>query len=212
MNTRQMVFASVGGAVLVAAVCAGCVPDSKYPVTEIEEATADEAIIGTWKVVTKSGETHFLHIGREQHRPLRSGRETPEPALMRFTLIVHSKQGGLEEPLSGRFFVSEVRGVKYANMVLPLEVSDNEPQPAANYWIVRYETDGHELRVRGMDIRAAARAIEQGFVEGTVERRDNKLRRVTLLASGETLREFFASEAASDLFPESNQTVYTRVR
>jgi len=191
----------------------GCVPESKHPVTKASESDVDSRLLGTWTLTTENGERHFIHIGRETETPIDGSRSEPEAGLMRFTMLVFDKDHGLQAPISGRFFVSRVDELELVNLVVPFEIaSDVEQGYGPGYWICRYEVDDDRLRFSGMDFKRAAGAVEQGLIDGQVDRRGDSLQRVQIFSTSEELRKFLATDAGKELFRFPPPSEYTRLR
>lgn len=199
---------------LLGLVVTACVPESKNPLSDPRQSSADRRLHGVWLQQMERGEAeNYLHIGSEAERPFDVSREEPEPWLMRIWLIGHQGQAKkVSKPVGLRFFTTQLGDATYVNVLFPPE-EDLKPGETQRYWFLKYQVDGDTLGVIGMEWNAAASAIENGALSGHVERDERgALKKVELYDSTETIANYLAAGGSEMLFPEKNTVRYRRVR
>ncbi len=189
---------------------AGCIPESEQPLSDISEAQQDAALHGVWTLTDERGNVQYLHIGAEAEMPLGSTAAEPEAGLMRFWLVtLEANTGRVAKPFGMRFFATQIGDDSYANAVMPFE---NQPQTAdTTYWFIKYEVDGDDLKLWGINQDAVAGAIDVGQLQGTVEREDGRVQKVLLTDSSERIAAYLRDGGDAALFPD-RPGVYHRVR
>ena len=205
-------IATLIAGLLVTFLCAGCIPESENPISPLEDAAQEAGLYGIWRMEDEAV-VRYVHIGAEGERGVPRTVE-PQRGLMRMWVVTHRKDDDrtvLEQPFSMRFFVSQAGNNHYMNTVTPFDdaASDAENKPP-KFFFVKYELEGSQLTLCGMDFQAAAAAIGDGQLGGTVTRDGKDIKSVQLTGTSEQLREYLASEGASKLFPEKSRVTLRR--
>ena len=159
-----------------------CVPYSNQPLTPPEKDTVDPAIFGTW-FWNEGQETGYIHIGRDEESGL----------LLVMMLSFNSAMEMDVSELSGH--TSTVNGSRYLNLrwVRPAD-------EGAGYMFVKYQVSGEKLGISIMDDDPVEKAIEQGTLQGQVNR-EKWTSSAQITAEQADLQRFLLSHD-KELFPE----------
>jgi len=188
----------LGLACLLSAV--GCsTVESVHPLSDAKTSIKDDRLVGQWIAFDpkKAANEPVAEPMDEERLTIRraEGEGTWYEA-------INPKQD--DDKLT--MFVAEIGGRRF----LSVQGKEEAPDPR-RFAIVQYEFSAKdEFRIYLMDPNLTAEAIEQGKIEGTVKREDlqpdadpnqpQQVQRVTLAASSEKLRKFFATKEGQSLF------------
>ena len=148
----------------------GC--DSKNPLSDPQTSKADERLAGVWLNRGGDGDVYY-HAGH-------AGDKFPA-CMMRVVGIKHSK-GNVEPAGEFLIFPTILEDKTYLNVVIGrddklVKSLDEKGWKAAavdNYTLYRYEFEGDNLLLYGIDEQAKQKAIESGKITGTVENNSAK--------------------------------------
>lgn len=160
---------------------AGCMVETKSPLSSPSPATFDERLIGLWAA---EGENERAEI-----------RFTPNKALPGTMNVVYSeiKKNEKKPPATLRFraWRASVGGRDYLTVV----PTDNKTKQSARQFVVFYELKGEEFRFSLMREKPVVDAIKSGAIEGSFVEQPH-LGKVVILASADRLAEFIARNHA----------------
>src|SRR5262245_45414919 len=198
MNTREM--RRRVGFFLVAWICAAlasCIP-AKEPLSDAIKSGTDKDPIGTW-VMEKEDHTRFMVIGRHELAPEEADRTIPR-GLMSYRQFTLTKEGKLGPGAgSGVFFVSRIKGERYANVFGDDVVQEAQKQgtwgyPAGTlFYPVRYRVEKNTLTICYPDKDRVRAAINNGAINGTIRGDDVEM------AGGTALADYLAREGGKSL-------------
>ncbi len=205
---RNYTMTALAGLALLATF-AGCIPESKHPLGNLQKAEQDPQLHGLWVADQSEGETLYVHIGAEPIKGL-TGGAAPEPGLMRLWAISHSSENKqVGSPDGMRFFVARVGDDQYVNLALPLDEKDTTTP--RSWWFNKYRVDGATLTTWNMDFEAVGKLIEAKKVSGTVERdSEGKLKKALITAPSDEV-EAFVKEHNSVLFPDKLKSTFHKI-
>lgn len=170
--------------------------DSKVPLSDPDKSKADERLAGVWRFEGKERQVSYYHIGR-------FGDRLPK-SVMRAVGITHTQDGEIKSAGELLIFPTTIGEKTYLNIcdgkdkqMKLLEEKGWTAKTPAFYLIFRYQITGDELVVQAMDAEAKKRAIQDGKVEGVIEK--NRFTKVFFTDTTENLAKF-VGEAGDDLF------------
>jgi hypothetical protein len=201
------------GFLLVASACAAlasCIPVGE-PLSDAAKAEADKDVVGTWVREDDAG-TRIMMIGR--HESLADGANTPvPPGVMSYERLLLTKDGRLSrEGGGGVFFVSRIKGEKYANVFDNSVVQAVQKQGSWSYptdtafYPIRYVAAKNTLTIVLPDADKVKAAINKGAIKGTVKGDDVKM------DGGKDLADYLAKEGAKGLFTDEMGEKWQRAK
>lgn len=176
---------------VLCALLAACIPESKNPLSPPNGAAADPRLEGVW-AMTKDGETAYVHIHRRNEKGhslvSTSGGEWTD-----ITLVSHEKTSGIEvahftmfPTRLGRSAFMNLRGIE-------------DGKVSKTYTLARYEVTWlGKLKIWLMSESLAADAVRSGKLRGKVKRGTD----VEITDTTERLAAFVASADHAKLFPD----------
>jgi hypothetical protein len=202
-----------GGFLLVASVSAAlssCIP-TKEPLSDALKSETDNDLIGTW-VMEKDDQIRFMVIGRHEHAPDEADQALPR-GLMAYRQFTLTKDGKLGPGAGGGvFFVSRIKGERYANVFGDDAVQEAQKQGTWGYatdtrfYLVRYRVEKNTLTFVSPDSDRVKAAINKGAIKGTI--RDDDVE----MAGGTALADFLAKEGSKSLFTEESAEKWQRAK
>lgn len=177
------------GGLLACALAGGC-DDSAVPLSEPEQARADQGLVGIWRH-KNSDETGYFHLGL-------LGGEAPK-GLLRVLTVGWSNDGELHDPGQALAFSTTLSGASYLNVVnveaeqlKKVRETGWQPDLFDAYFILKYRVEGDVLLLWPMDREAKRRAIEAGSIKGEIK--EGLVPRVRFTDASENLRQLLAAE------------------
>jgi len=186
---------------VVLAALAACIPESRHPLSPVEQARADTRLAGLWSGRLIESELDVL----VQFVPRGSGMT--DILLIADVSPDNTADAGWS---AYRMFPSRLGGRDFMN----IRLLSNDGKPAGeegeNYLLCRYrfEADGR-LGVWRLSQEAAKSAVENGKLAGEI--REGLTTDVVLTAPGADLADFFAGDAGESYFATPVGS-FTRVR
>lgn len=155
---------------LVAAILlpfSGC-DDSKFPLSDPQQAKPDARLTGLWRLQDEFGNTTYYHVG-----PL--GGKAPA-SVLRVVSVTRNKDGELQAPSQMLAFPAQVGSVSCLNVaaqeiVAPVRDNGWKPEAAHSFFLLKYQFEGNTLLLWTMDPKAKEQAITAGKIKGEIERK-----------------------------------------
>lgn len=156
MNGRFRLAGALVGALIVLVALAGCLPEAVHPLSDPDQASRDQRLLGLWSATIEDG-TLFAHF-------LSEGGSVME------IMTVSYEDDGDGEWLAFSMFASRVGDDWYMNVKPLAESGEAFDQAEQNYYLSRYEITGDgRLTVWTMTEGAVIEDIRAGKVGGVVE-------------------------------------------
>jgi hypothetical protein len=156
-------------------ICSSCIP-AKEPLSDALKSETDDELIGTW-LMEKDDHTRFMAVGRHEHAPDEVDQPLPR-GLMSYRQFTLTKDGKLGPGAGGGvFFVSRIKGEKYANVFGEEAVQVAQKQGTWGYpadtafYLVRYRLEKNTLTLVSPDGVCVKAAINKGAIKGTIRGR-----------------------------------------
>jgi hypothetical protein len=200
------------GFLLVALICtplASCIP-AKEPLGDATKAEPAKEAIGTWVRQEEEG-TRFLVIGR--HELLADEADKPVPrGLMSYQKTFLRKDGRLVRDFSGVFFLTQIKGEGYANVMDDAVVEESQKQgtwtypPDTSFYPVRYRLEKNTLTVYYPDPDKVKAAVKSGALKGMIKGDDVEM------AGGQDLADYLTKQGGKSLFPDEKAEKWQRAK
>jgi hypothetical protein len=200
------------GLLLAASVCVAltsCVP-VEHPLSDGLKSEPDKDLIGTW--VKKEGEgRRVMLIGRHRKLLDRACKLRPHGLLV-YERFLLDWDDSLGRDFDGVFFVSQIKGEKYANILNPVAVEEALGKAEWAYpttegcTLVRYRIEKNTLTIFHLDEDQVKAAIKKGTIKGRISNAD------AILEGGTALADYLAREGGKDLFSDKNSEEWRRAR
>lgn len=199
-QTRYLRFTHVLLAGL-ALVTPGCLIGSDSPVSDPDKAKADESLVGTWETTVIQPDA--AHKGLTVEKLVLPGYP---PGLMKATLNATKPDN---TPKSLVFFVSDLNGQKFANLVSE-DIKDPRHLPAwdklkaKGYGIQKYDVSGDTLKLWLERQTVLEKAIMAGKLKGKWAG-GPYYSYIQLTDTSDNLARFLASEDSKELFVKGSE-------
>jgi hypothetical protein len=200
------------GVLLLMAVCAtftSCIP-AKEPLGDAMKSVPNKEAIGTWLRQEDDG-TRIMVIGR--HELLSEEGDKPVPrGLMSYQKTFLHKDGRLVRDFNGVFFLTQIKGESYANVMDDTVAQESQKQgswtyPAdTSFYPVRYRLEKNTLTIFYPDADKVKAAIRSGAIKGMIKGDDVEM------AGGSGLAEYLAKEGGKSLFPDEKAEKWQRAK
>jgi len=183
---------------------------SVNPLTDPEKCNIDERLIGVWKEAGKD-DVSYVFIGRPWDV---KGRPDGLMVMHSTTFNADHELNWIETP--SYFFSVKVGEGQYLQCVKlssskKLTEWDGAGKRLYQFW--KYQIVADRLTLWMMDQDAAKKAIEDGVLKGTVQKKKTNITpEVTLTEPTEGLRRYLASDRSKALFPEQTKITLQRVK
>ncbi|MBI3409023.1 MAG: hypothetical protein HY040_11805 [Planctomycetes bacterium] len=191
-----------------------CVVESSHPLSDPAEAKPDARLAGQWRDPEKARSD--MYVGR----PKLAAEGLPAGVMIAHTIttfvdneVDHTAQA---------FFVTKIGNEHYLNLFDPkhcLEGSKWDGEKPSPFLLVKYVVADDRLTVWTMDLDATAKAVEDGKLKGTVQRKkaDKAGKKTTvsgvrLTVTSENLAAFLNKGGGKSLFTENSKVTYIRVK
>jgi hypothetical protein len=194
------------------AICAAltsCIP-AKEPLGDAMKSEPNKEAIGTWLRDEDDG-TRFMVIGR--HELISDEGDKPVPrGLMSYQKTFLRKDGRLVRDFSGVFFLTQIKGENYANIMDDSVVQESQKQgswtyPAdVSFYPVRYRLEKSTLTIFYPDADKVKAGIRSGTIKGMIKGDDVEM------AGGSGLAEYLAKEGGKSLFPDEKAEKWQRAK
>jgi len=163
---------------------AGCVPTSRFPLTDRDPLQADPGVTGDW-FHREAGQTLHLHVGRGK-----------QPGSLRLVLV-EVDADGLLDVTRWIGHVSRLGSHRFLNLI---EVPPETATPG--YLFVKYRVQGDRLCLAVASNKGFEEAIRAGRLRGSVEEEPYGSK-VRVTEEPEGLQRFVLENAGA-LFPEES--------
>jgi hypothetical protein len=141
----------------------GCIPTFENPVVT-PNAAPDKALTGAWRGTLEDGGLIYLHFMRGKDNTLKAvliTRESPEDA-------EREDEG---EWATFTLVTSEVAGTRYMSVLFDYDDGEAVTGETRGYHVQRYAiADDGTLTISSVDGEALAKVVEEGKLQGKVER------------------------------------------
>jgi hypothetical protein len=156
--------------IVVAAIFAGCIPESDNPISSPDSSMQDARLTGVW-YAENGGDRIYLHFGPGEGRR------------MDVTEVDHEKNGKMHAN-SYTVFSSRIKGVRYMN----IQAAGDKSAP---YYFARYGVDSADvLRIWLMSPDFVKKAIRGGRIRGTIKEDSNGVDSIRIQSSSAIITKF----------------------
>lgn len=202
----------------VLTICLLSCVESENPVSDMDKATPDTDIYGTWCKTSEDNSKELLIIGR----PLAADHKKVPAGIMHVIKIQINPKNEFGSPSEQVFFSSTIARDRYFNEFKenPIEAIPSDGKSAWNsatirgFYIRKYRVSGGKLTIWGGSREAVAAAIESKKIKGDVKRSDDKEKSITsanITDSTANLAKYLDNGGSAALFPEDTKQTYVRM-